>query len=192
MDKKAIFLDRDGTINKDVDFLSEIKDIQIFDGVIDSLFEFKSLGFLNIIISNQSGVARGFFSLERLEEINNYFKKILCKNGIQLIDEIYFAPYLKDGVIQEFAIDSEDRKPGIGLIKKAAGKYDINLNDSFFVGDSYVDMLCASNAGIKKIYVNTGKDKSELIKCKKENIFIDYVCKDLKEACGFIKSAVNP
>jgi D-glycero-D-manno-heptose 1,7-bisphosphate phosphatase len=188
---KAIFLDRDGTINKEVNYLTDKKDIEILDGVIEALANFKKKGYLNIIITNQSAVARGLLTIEQLTEIHDEFLKIITLNGTPLIDDIFFSPYHTEGVIEEFKIDSDDRKPGIGMIKKAAEKYYIDLNSSFLIGDSYVDMKCAGNAGLKKIMVLTGYGKNELIKCKKENIFIEYVANNFFDVQNYILKHTN-
>ena len=87
---KAIFLDRDGTINFDVGYLSEIKDIEIFDGVKTSLKSFKKSGFLNLIITNQSGIARGYFTETDLKNLHGKFKTLLNDEGIELIDDFFF------------------------------------------------------------------------------------------------------
>ena len=116
MHSKAIFLDRDGTINKEVNYLTDKKDIEIIDGATEALANFKKQGYLNIIITNQSAIARGLLTIEQLMEIHNDFLKILTLNGTPLIDDIFYSPYHTDGVIEEYKIQSNDRKPGIGMI----------------------------------------------------------------------------
>jgi D-glycero-D-manno-heptose 1,7-bisphosphate phosphatase len=184
--RKAIFLDRDGTINKEVNYLTDKKEIEILSGVKDALAGFKNHGFINLIITNQSAVSRGLLTLEQLTEIHSEFLKLLSVDNIPLIDDIFYSPYHLDGVVEEYKIHSNDRKPGTGMIEKAVEKYSIDLNSSFLIGDSYVDMKCAENAGLKKILVMTGYGKSELINCKKANIFIEYIANDLPDAQRFI------
>ena len=186
--KKAIFLDRDGTINFDVGYLSEIKDINIFEGVITSLKSFKDAGFLNLIITNQSGIARGYFTETNLHNLHTEFKILLNKDGLELIDDIFFSPFHIDGKIPEYTKDSSTRKPGIGLIEEAVKKYDIDLQNSYFIGDSIVDMQCAENAGIKKVLVKTGYGLKTLKLCKEMNIGIDFIANDLLEASKYIVS----
>ena len=184
---KAIFLDRDGTINEEVNYLRNIKDIRIFPGTTEALQKFKFLGYINIIVTNQSGIARGFLTEEELNIIHNKFRNILTSENQELIDDIFYSPFHKDGVIKKYISDSPDRKPGVGMILKAKQKHNIDISQSFFIGDSTSDMKCAENAGLKKILVKTGYGKDTLRECIEENIFIDYLAEDLFDASGFIE-----
>jgi D,D-heptose 1,7-bisphosphate phosphatase len=183
---KAVFFDRDGTINKEVNYLTRSEDIKFMPGLFDALEMLKKAGFLNIIITNQSAVARGLLSVKELESIHREFlERINLENKI-LIDDIFYSPYHVDGVIEKYKIEHNDRKPGIGLIEKAAEKYKINLEESFFVGDSYTDMKCASNAKLKKVMMMTGYGKRDIEKCRSEKINIESIAGDLLEAVAFI------
>ncbi|MEO8210522.1 MAG: HAD family hydrolase [bacterium] len=184
---KAIFLDRDGTLNEEVNYLTRIQDIKIFPNTIQALRKFKSLGFLNIIVTNQSGIARGYLSESDLEKIHNEFRILLKLNGKELIDDIYYSPYHIDGIVKEYKIDSEDRKPGTGMIRKAQSKHRINLKESFFIGDTFKDMKCAENLHIKRILVKTGCGEDEYKKCKEEKIYLDYFAEDLFDASQFVE-----
>lgn len=187
--KKAIFLDRDGTINREVNYLNNIDQIEFFPNTIPALQKFKRLGFLNIIITNQSGIARGLFTIKELEDIHTEFRRTLKVNNENLIDDIFYSPFLKDGRIDMYKIDSEDRKPNTGMIHKAKIKHEINLQESYLIGDSLTDMQCASKAGIKKILVGTGYGKSDLKKCKDDNIILEYYAEDLLDASKFIENS---
>jgi D-glycero-D-manno-heptose 1,7-bisphosphate phosphatase len=189
--QKAIFLDRDGTINREVNYLVDKEDLEIIPGVKKALILFKELGYLNIVITNQSAVARGYLTENELRDIHDEFKRLLIKDGKSLIDDFFYSPYHIEGKIEKYNIESNDRKPNTGLILKAREKYNIDLNKSFFIGDSYTDMKCAENSKIKKILVLTGYGNEELIKCKSENIYIDYIAKDLLDASEFIKNYKN-
>jgi len=186
--KKAIFLDRDGTINYDVGYLSKITDIRIFDGVTESLKTFKESGYLNIIITNQSGIARGYFSEADLQYIHDEFSRLLTIDGIKLVDDIFFSPYHIEGTIQEYTKDSKTRKPGTGMIEEAVKKYDIDLSKSYFIGDSIVDMQCAENAGLMKVLVRTGYGTGTIQKCEELKIGIDFIGNDFTEAAEYIKT----
>jgi len=184
---RAIFLDRDGTINDDVNYLTKAEDIKIFPNTVKALQIFKGLGFLNIIVTNQSGIARGFLTENDLNNIHKEFRKLLNDHNKELIDDIFYSPYHIDGIVGQYKIDHEDRKPGTGMILKAKSKHDIDLSESFFIGDSFIDMQCAENAGLKKILVKTGwYGKRNFEKCKKENINIDYFAEDLYDASSYI------
>jgi len=189
--RKAVFLDRDGTINSEVNYLTNKKDIDIIEGSIEALSKFRNSGFLNIIITNQSAISRGLLTIDELEDIHKEFFKFVSLNSSSLIDDIFYSPYHIDGIVEKYKIFSKDRKPGTGLIEKAVKKYSIDLNSSFLIGDSYVDMKCAENINLKKIIVMTGHGKSELIKCKKENIFIEYIAENLLDASEYILNFNN-
>jgi D,D-heptose 1,7-bisphosphate phosphatase len=184
--KKAIFLDRDGTINYDAGYISKVKDISIFEGVADSLKSLKESGFLNLIITNQSGIARGYFTETDLGIIHDEFNRQLTQDGLNLIDDIFYSPFHTEGKIQEFTIDNNTRKPGIGMIEEAVKKHDIDLSRSYFIGDSIVDMQCAENAGLKKILVKTGYGMNTIKKCEELKIVTDYIADDFRDAAKYI------
>jgi D-glycero-D-manno-heptose 1,7-bisphosphate phosphatase len=184
--KKAVFLDRDGTINFDVGYLSKINDISIFEGVTTSLKSLKDLGFLNLIITNQSGIARGYFSEKDLLELHNEFKRQLTIDGMSLIDDIFYSPFHKDGKIEQYTKDCSTRKPGTGMIKEAAIKFNLDLSESYFIGDSLVDMQCAKNAGLKKILVKTGYGLKTIAECREMNIEIEYIAEGIADASKYI------
>ena len=104
-----------------------------------------------------------------------------------LLNDIFYSPFHRDGVIKKYSKESFYRKPGTGLILKASIIYNINLDKSFFIGDSLVDMQCAENMKLNKILVLTGYGKKALAECKKNKIKIDYVASDLLDASKFIK-----
>ena len=111
---KAVFFDRDGTINKEVNYLTRSEDIEFMPGLFNALEMLKKAGFLNIIITNQSAVARGLLSIKELETIHEeFFRRINMENKI-LIDDILYSPYHVDGVIEKYKIEHIDRKPEIG------------------------------------------------------------------------------
>jgi len=188
---KAVFLDRDGTINEDVNYLKKAEDIKFFPNTIKALRNFKRSGFLNIIITNQSGIARGYFTEADLKIIHSEFRKLLTEEGTELIDDIYYSPFHTEGIIEMYRKESEDRKPGTGMIRKSVLKHNIELKESYFIGDSYTDMLCAKNSGLKKILVKTGYGKTDIDKCRKENIEIEYLAKDLYDASLYLQNITN-
>lgn len=185
---KAVFLDRDGTINSEVGYLSRTGQIQILEGVTGALQLFKEHGFLNIIITNQSGIARGYFTEEQLSEIHIEFMNLLRIDGKPLIDGIYYSPYHADGTVQEYKKDSSCRKPGTGMIEEAVKKHGIDLNKSFLIGDSMADMQCAENAGIRKILVLTGYGKKTAEECAKTGIEPDFTAENIEKAAHYILS----
>jgi len=185
---KAIFLDRDGTINEEVDYLLHKEDIKLIEGTIEALDIFKKLGFLNIIITNQSAVARGFLTITELETIHKELIYLLNKNGNKLVDDIFYSPFHTDGIVPEFKKQSGDRKPGTGLIEKAREKYNIDLSKSFLIGDSLSDMKCGLNAGLRNILVLTGYGQATLRECEEENLNLYHTADNLLDAAIFLKN----
>src|SRR6516164_4039980 len=142
----AVFLDRDGTIMKDTDYCSHPQDVRIFPGVIEALRRVKSRGFKLIIITNQSGIGRGLFTLDQYRAVET---EVLRQLGDDLIDGTYYCP---DAPGQH----SNCRKPAPGMVVKAVRDHQIDLSHSFLIGDKEIDVECAHNAGVRAIRVRTG------------------------------------
>ncbi|MBI2915455.1 MAG: HAD family hydrolase [Elusimicrobia bacterium] len=148
---RAVFLDRDGTVIKDAHYLSHPGKIQIYKGVIPALKKLRGKGWKIIIGTNQSGVARGYLSLETLAEIHENLLSLFRKNDLK-IDEIFFCPHHpKDRC--------HCRKPNLGILLKAAHKYRLDLKKCVVVGDKESDILWGKNGKTKTILVLTGKGK---------------------------------
>lgn len=164
--QKAIFLDRDGVINKYVGFLRNIGDFELLDGVAEAIKKINNAGYLAIVITNQPVIARGEVSFEQLQEIHNKMETLLGKQGAYL-DGIYFCPHHPDkgfaGEVPELKIDCECRKPKPGMILKAAKDFNIDLNQSWMVGDGKNDILAGKGAGCHTAYIGSqqfGQDKT--------------------------------
>ena len=142
----AVFLDRDGTIMEDTDYCSDPNDVRIFPGVRDGLRRLKSRSFKLIIITNQSGIGRGRFTLDQYRAVE---AEVLQQLGDALIDATYHCP---DPPGQP----SNCRKPAPGMVVQAAQDHKIDLSRSFFIGDKEIDVECAHNAGVSAIRVRTG------------------------------------
>lgn len=184
---KAIFLDRDGTLNKEVDFLTKIDRISIIKGAGQALKVFRELGFLNIVITNQSGIERGLLTEKQLSRIHKEFGRILSYKSKTLIDDFMHCPYYRGGSMKKYPRENFFRKPNPGMIIKAAVKHNIDLSKSFLVGDSYRDIKSADIAGVKKILVLTGYGQEALLRCTREKIRPDCVADSILEASKFIK-----
>ena len=154
--KKAIFLDRDGVINLEKkDYVKSIKEFQIIDKVPKAIVELKKKGFLVIVITNQSAINRKLLTIEVLNEIHNHLQKIL-KNNNTSIDYFYFCPHRPDE-------KCKCRKPNPGMILKAAQEHDIDMNQSFMIGDSLTDIQAAEKAGCEGILLNQNQTLLEII-----------------------------
>ena len=170
--KKAIFLDRDGTINVEKDYIYKSEDLVFEEGSIEALKTFKNLGYILIVVSNQSGIARGYFTEEDLNIFNNNMNEILKKNGVE-ITEFYCCPHHPDG-IEEYKKVCECRKPNNKMIEDAIKKYNINREKSYMIGDKTSDIGAGLKSNLKTVLVKTGyglKDMEKVDKNEKSNFF---------------------
>ena len=167
---KCVFLDRDGVLNKDLGYLSSIKEFKIYPFTGKAIKLLNDQGYLVILITNQSGIGRGLITLEELNSIHGYLKKIIKKNKA-IIDDIYFCPFHPTHGVGKYRKETQDRKPGSGMIKKAIKKWKIDNNTSFMIGDKKKDLLCAQGAGVKFYYKSKKKNLytqlKEIVKNKK-------------------------
>ena len=141
--QKAIFLDRDGTINKYVGFLKDIKDFELLPGVANAIKKINESGYLAIVVTNQPLIARGEVTIDQLNEIHNKMETLLGKEGAY-VDAIYYCPHHPhkgyEGEVPELKIDCECRKPKPGMLFRAAKDFNIDLNKSWMIGDSENDV----------------------------------------------------
>ena len=154
MGNKAVFIDRDGTININVEYLDTPDEFKMYPGVAEGIRLLKENGYKIIVITNQSGIARGFFTEETLEKIHNKMKDELSEKGAS-IDAIYYCPHHPDE-------KCNCRKPNTGLLKKAIKDFDIDVKNSFFIGDRMIDVEAGSKIGVKTVLVPENKEKVEL------------------------------
>jgi D-glycero-D-manno-heptose 1,7-bisphosphate phosphatase len=159
--QKAIFLDRDGTLNKYVGFLRKTDEMELLPGVAEAIRKINASGYLAIVITNQPVVARGEVTFEGLEEIHRKLETELGKEGAY-IDALYYCPHHPDkgfeGERPEYKIDCDCRKPKPGLILQAAKDFNIDLSQSYMIGDNVTDVESGKNAGCKdSILVETNK-----------------------------------
>lgn len=153
--KKAIFIDRDGTFIEDVGYLKMLEDLRFTPRAVNALQIFHELGYMNIVITNQSAVARGILSPKELNKIHQKLKSVTKDEG-GIIDDIFYCPHLSEGRIAPYNIDCECRKPKTGLVMEAVQKHKLNLEECIMVGDKKSDLDLAKNAGIRGVLVLTG------------------------------------
>jgi len=174
--QKAIFLDRDGTINKYVGFLRNIDEFELLDGVAAAIRKINESGYLAIVVTNQPVIARGEVSFEELNEIHNKMETLLGKEGAYL-DAIYYCPHHPhkgyEGERPELKMDCACRKPKPGMLFKAAEDFNIDLSQSWMIGDGENDIKAGINAGCKTILLS---DKHENYgQTITENSLIEFV-----------------
>ncbi|HMT30158.1 MAG TPA: HAD family hydrolase [Bacteroidia bacterium] len=157
MKNKAIFLDRDGVINRDVlNYTWRIEDFVFLPGVFETCREFKRLGFLIVVVTNQGGIAKGMYTHEDVDKLHAHMKNGFSKEGIELT-EIYYCPH------HEITGKCLCRKPGSLLVEKALARFNIDPKTSFFIGDRDRDILAAEGAGVKGILVPVNTNLSQTL-----------------------------
>lgn len=158
--KKAVFLDRDGTLNIDYGYVHQIDQFQFIEGSIEALQQLKAMGYLLVLVTNQSGIARGYFSEDQFLQLTEWMDWSLADRGVDL-DGIYYCPHHIDGQ-GEYKQDCDCRKPKSGMLLQAINELGIDPEHSFMVGDKVEDLLAGKGANVKtNILVRTGKPITE-------------------------------
>jgi len=158
---KAVFLDRDGVMNVDTGYVSHSDDFVFIEGVIDACKQIKEKGYLLVVITNQSGIARGYFSEDQFMTLTEWMDWSLADKDVDL-DGLYFCPHHPDKGIGNYKQACDCRKPAPGMINSGVDDLDIDVSQSFLVGDKISDLQAGKAAGIgTNILVRTGKDITE-------------------------------
>lgn len=173
---KAVFLDRDGVINKEINYLYKAEDFEFIEGVFPALKPFQDQGYLLIIITNQSGIARGYYSEADFLNLNQWMLKQFEAQGVN-IARVYYSPYHPEYGIGKYKKDTTCRKPNPGMILQAKEEFNIELGESILIGDKETDIETGINAGIKiNILVRSGHRINE--ESTKATLVVDSI-KDL-------------
>jgi D-glycero-D-manno-heptose 1,7-bisphosphate phosphatase len=187
----AVFFDRDGTLNEDPGYLGNPDSLKLYPDIGKALSDLKKkLNLKLIVISNQSGIARGILTDEMVKSVNDKINSLLAENGVA-IDAFYYCPHHPDYSQKE---DCYCRKPSPEMVFKAAKDFNIDLSHSFLVGDSVSDIECGKNAGVKTILVKTGYGEESLSMLQKQNNFPTFVALNMSEVSKIIQkdfSGVN-
>lgn len=178
MMKRAVFFDRDGTIIFDPGYLSEAEQIQFFPGVLDKIRELKTRGFLIFIVTNQSGIGRGYFTEAQLAMVHEALIAMMKKEGAS-VDEIRYCPHAPED-------ECDDRKPSPKMVIELAEKHDIDLKKSFFVGDKMSDVLTGKNAGCRTVFILHNESKEEIRASVPDFTEPDYSAQTPVEALAWI------
>lgn len=185
MMKRAVFLDRDGTLIKDCHYLKDPTGIELLPNAAEGLKELKDCGFLLIIVSNQSGVARGYFTIKEMEEVNRRLLFMLLEQGVE-IDKLYCCPHHSKGIEDSpFTKECACRKPQIGMAMQAQEELQLNLASCYMIGDKPDDILFGKNFGAKASILIKGEKNSE--NKPEDGISYDYLAEDLLESALWIK-----
>jgi D-glycero-D-manno-heptose 1,7-bisphosphate phosphatase len=155
MKMPAVFMDRDGTINEQRGYINHISRFALVPGTAEAIRLLNRHRYLAIIVSNQSGVARGYFPLQLVEDVHSHMRELLKKENA-VIDGIFFCPHYRTGVVSEYTVDCDCRKPRTGLIKSACETFDIDMTNSYVIGDRCTDIELAERSNLRGILVKTG------------------------------------
>ncbi len=156
--KRAVFLDRDGVLNVDNGYVSQVDDFEFIEGVIEACKKLKDKGYLLVVITNQSGIARGYFSEEQFHTLTEWMDWSLADRGVDL-DGIYYCPHHAEKGVGEYKVDCDCRKPKPGMLLSAIEELNIDVSNSILVGDKVSDLQAGIAAGVKTNYlVRTGKE----------------------------------
>lgn len=186
MKKPALFIDRDGTINEQMGYINHMSRFVILPGVSEAVRLLNENHFLAIVVSNQSGVARGYHPIALVHDLHAYLQGVLKKEGAA-IDGIFFCPHDSRGTVPEYTRTCHCRKPGTGLIDQACESFDIDLRSSYVVGDRHTDMEMAHRAGVRGILVKTGYGLGEIdYVLPHQSVQPAHIAEDLLEAVQWI------
>lgn len=171
MTKPAVFLDRDGVLTVEESYVCDARQLKIFRYAGDCVNKIHRKGYYAIVITNQSGIARGLFSEQELQKMNRI---LMRKTGV---DAVYYCPHHPEGIVKKYALTCDCRKPKSGLFEKACRDFQIDLAGSFMVGDRAGDILAGKEIGIKTVLLESGYGSLRL----EQNVQPDYKLEDLRE-----------
>ncbi len=169
--KPVVFLDRDGVLTEEKSYIASIEELSIFSYTAECIKAIHQKGYYAIVITNQSGVARGLFSEKDLQKMNAFLMQQIG------VDAIYYCPHHPEGKIEQYGKICHCRKPETGMIETACVKFDIDMSKSYMVGDRASDILTGQNAGIKTILLESGYGTARL----EQDVTPDYIMKDLRD-----------
>ena len=182
---KAIFLDRDGTINIDTGYIGDVNLVSLYPGVDEGIKKLKDqLGFIIIVISNQSGITRGLISSDDVDKVNNRINELLQQSKTN-IDAFYYCPYHPDYDSQE---KCSCRKPSPQLVFESAKKFNVDLTSSYFAGDKVCDIECGKNAGLKTILIANSLSEVEINQLQNSQNSANFVADNFLALVDFIEN----
>lgn len=166
---KAIFLDRDGTINVEKNYLYKIEDFEFLPGVIEALKKLQDAGYLLIIISNQSGIGRGYYTEKDFKKLNDWMILTLKEQGVT-INAVYYCPHLPDAKILKYRKDCNCRKPKLGLYNQAIKEYDLDLSQCYAIGDKIRDCAICEATDCKGFLVGNNESLNIISKVQEGHV----------------------
>jgi D-glycero-D-manno-heptose 1,7-bisphosphate phosphatase len=156
---RALFLDRDGVVNVEIGYLHRIEDVEFMPGIVSLCRTAMRLGYRLVVVTNQAGIARGLYSEEQYQELTEWIRGELRREGVDF-DAVYHCPYHPEHGIGGYKREHEDRKPGTGMLRRAVREFGVSLEDSVMVGDRCSDIAAANAAGLRQAFLIAGTEDS--------------------------------
>jgi D-glycero-D-manno-heptose 1,7-bisphosphate phosphatase len=169
MKARALFLDRDGVMNEEVGYLHRAEEVRFVDGIFSLCKTASGLGYKLIVVTNQAGIARGYYTEADFEVLMEFMRGELRGEGVKL-DAVYYCPFHPEHGVGEYKREHEDRKPGIGMLRRGAREFGVDLGESVLVGDRCSDVAAANAAGLRQAFLMSG---TELNECDGEFVRVD-------------------
>lgn len=177
--KPAVFLDRDGVLTEENSYVASVEQLKIFPYAAECIQKMRQKGYDTIVVTNQSGVARGLFTEEALREMKTF---LMEQTGV---DAVFYCPHHPHGKIEKYRKNCNCRKPGTGMFEAACGEFEIDLSRSYMIGDRAGDILAGQNAGVGTILLESGYGTAGL----EADVTPDHVMQDLRDAAAYLPDA---
>jgi D-glycero-D-manno-heptose 1,7-bisphosphate phosphatase len=185
MTASGIFMDRDGTLIEEAHYLADPERVKLLPGVVEGLRRLREQGKTLLVATNQSGIARGLYSLEAMHRVNERLEQILRERGVGL-DRVYFCPHHPQGSIPELTRECDCRKPGTGMLEQGLREFGLLAAESWMIGDKLADIESGRRLGMHTILVLTGYGQKTQIELKNSEIKPAYIAADFSAAVDFI------
>jgi D-glycero-D-manno-heptose 1,7-bisphosphate phosphatase len=160
MKERALFLDRDGVVNEEVGYLHRTDEVRFVDGIFSLCRTAAGLGYRLIVVTNQAGIARGYYSEADFEALMEFMREELRAEGVEL-DAVYYCPFHPEHGIGKYKREHEDRKPGTGMLRRGAREFGVVLSESVLIGDRCSDVGAANAAGLRRAFLMSGTEAAE-------------------------------
>ena len=157
MSERALFLDRDGVVNEEVGYLHRVEEVRFVDGIFSLCRTAMRLGYKLIVVTNQAGIARGYYSETDFYALMEWMRDALRREGVEL-DAVYHCPFHPEHGVGRYKREHEDRKPGIGMLRRGATELGVSLAESVMVGDRCSDVGAANAAGLRQAFLISGTE----------------------------------
>jgi D-glycero-D-manno-heptose 1,7-bisphosphate phosphatase len=157
MSERALFLDRDGVVNEEVGYLHRVEEVRFVEGIFSLCRTAMRLGYRLVVVTNQAGIARGYYAEADFELLMAWMREALRAEGIEL-DAVYHCPFHPEHGVGRYKREHEDRKPGTGMLRRAAREFGVELTESVMVGDRCSDIAAANSAGLRQAFLISGTE----------------------------------